>query len=76
MKKEYTETLTHDYFPLLFSTYSLDVICPTKSKPLAKFALNPYPIHDTMNGMDLSLIHLKDEDAGMCDYVFFIQNCL
>ena len=31
-------------------------------KPLAKFALNPYPIHHP-NEMDVGVIHLKEEDA-------------
>lgn len=31
-------------------------------KPLAKFALNPYPIHHP-NEMDVAVIHLKEEDA-------------
>jgi hypothetical protein len=33
-------------------------------EPLAKFALNPYPIHHP-KGMDLAVIHLKDEDAAL-----------
>ena len=33
-------------------------------KPLAKFALNPYPIHHP-NEMDVAVIHLKDEDAAL-----------
>ena len=32
--------------------------------PLAKFALNPYPIHHPRE-MDLAIIHLKDEDAAL-----------
>lgn len=33
-------------------------------RPLAKFALNPYPIHHP-TGMDLAVIHLKDEDEAL-----------
>lgn len=33
-------------------------------RPLAKFALNPYPIHHP-NEMDLAVIHLKDEDEAL-----------
>ena len=33
-------------------------------RPLAKFALNPYPIHHP-KGMDLAVIHLKDEDEAL-----------
>jgi len=33
-------------------------------QPLAKFALNPYPIHHP-NEMDVAVIHLKDEDAAL-----------
>jgi hypothetical protein len=32
--------------------------------PLAKLALNPYPIHHPCE-MDLAIIHLKDEDAAL-----------
>jgi len=32
--------------------------------PLAKFALNPYPIHHPSE-MDIAIIHLKDEDAAL-----------
>lgn len=32
--------------------------------PLAKFALNPYPIHHPKE-MDLAVIHLKDEDEAL-----------
>lgn len=42
--------------------YSLEVY--DKHKPLAKFALNPYPIHHP-EGRDLALIHLKQEEEGM-----------
>lgn len=46
-------------------SYSLDVICSTKpGVSLAKFALNPYPIHHPEN-MDLSIIHLKNENAAL-----------
>jgi hypothetical protein len=31
--------------------------------PVAKFALNPYPIHHP-NGLDVAVIHLKGEDEG------------
>lgn len=31
--------------------------------PVAKFALNPYPIHHP-NGLDVAVIHLKGEDDG------------
>ena len=36
--------------------------------PVAKFALNPYPIHHP-NGLDVAVIHLKGEDDGesQCD---------
>ena len=33
-------------------------------RPLAKFALSPYPLHHP-GGMDLALIHLKDEDEAL-----------
>jgi hypothetical protein len=33
-------------------------------KPLAKFALNPYPIHHPKE-VDVALIHLKEEDSAM-----------
>lgn len=33
-------------------------------RPLAKFALNPHPIHHP-TGMDLAVIHLKDEDETL-----------
>lgn len=33
-------------------------------RPLAKFALNPYPIHHP-NEMDMAVIHLKDEDSAL-----------
>lgn len=33
-------------------------------RPLAKFALNPYPIHHPKE-MDLAVIHLKDEDDAL-----------
>lgn len=33
-------------------------------QPLAKFALNPYPIHHP-NEMDVAVIHLKDEDEAL-----------
>ena len=33
-------------------------------EPLAKFALNPHPIHHPKE-MDLTAIHLKDEDAAL-----------
>jgi len=33
-------------------------------KPLAKFALNPYPIHHPQ-GMDVAVIHLKQEDTAL-----------
>ncbi|KAL7548673.1 hypothetical protein ACHAWF_011947 [Thalassiosira exigua] len=33
-------------------------------RPLAKFALNPYPIHHPKE-LDLSVIHLKQEDAAL-----------
>ena len=42
--------------------YSLEVYDSTKS--LAKFALNPYPIHHP-EGRDLALIHLKQEEEGI-----------
>ena len=32
-------------------------------KPLAKFALNPFPIHHPQD-MDIAVIHLKQEDTG------------
>ena len=38
--------------------------------PIAKFALNPYPIHHP-NGLDVAVIHLKGEDDGE-----FIAYCL
>lgn len=34
-----------------------------KFEPIAKFALNPYPIHHP-NGLDVAVIHLKGEDEG------------
>ena len=34
-----------------------------KFEPIAKFALNPYPIHHP-NGLDVAVIHLKSEDEG------------
>ena len=44
--------------------YSLEVYDPEKPKEaLAKFALNPYPIHHP-DGRDLAIIHLKQEDEG------------
>jgi hypothetical protein len=48
------------------STYSLEVYDneSTPPKSLAKFALNPYPIHHP-EGKDVALIHLKDEDASL-----------
>ena len=33
-------------------------------KALAKFALNPYPIHDD-RGADLAMLHLKQEEAAL-----------
>eukprot|EP00529_Nitzschia_sp_RCC80_P011458 CAMPEP_0113477650 /NCGR_PEP_ID=MMETSP0014_2-20120614/20317_1 /TAXON_ID=2857 /ORGANISM="Nitzschia sp." /LENGTH=613 /DNA_ID=CAMNT_0000370751 /DNA_START=80 /DNA_END=1922 /DNA_ORIENTATION=- /assembly_acc=CAM_ASM_000159 len=54
-------------------TYSLEVYghCSDGSdtgvseiKSLAKFALNPYPIHHP-EGKDVALIHLKDEDSSL-----------
>lgn len=39
-----------------------DTDVPNKS--LAKFALNPYPIHHP-EGKDVALIHLKDEEASL-----------
>jgi hypothetical protein len=42
--------------------YSLEVY--DKHKPLAKFALNPYPIHHP-EGRDLALIHLKQEEEAL-----------
>ena len=40
------------------------MICSSQpDKSIAKFALNPYPIHHPEN-MDLSIIHLKNETAG------------
>lgn len=45
--------------------YSLEVIDTSKpaQEALAKFALNPYPIHHP-DGRDLALIHLKQEAEG------------
>ena len=46
--------------------YTLEVFDPRKpQEALGKFALNPYPIHDP-DGRDLALIHLKQEEEGMC----------
>lgn len=46
-------------------SYTLDVFSPSKpNESLAKFALNPYPIHHPGN-LDLSIIHLKDEEAAL-----------
>ena len=39
--------------------------------PLAKFALNPYPIHHP-KGMDVAVIHLKQEDTGECGRYFLL----
>lgn len=48
------------------SVYSLEVYDPEKPKEaLAKFALNPYPIHHP-EGRDMALIHLKQEEEGRC----------
>jgi len=47
-------------------SYSLEVydsLQPQKGA-LAKFALNPYPIHHPA-GMDLAIIHLKNEEAAL-----------
>jgi hypothetical protein len=48
------------------SEYSLEVVCPSNpaSQPLAKFALNPYPIHHP-DGLDLAVIHLKQEEDSL-----------
>ena len=59
------------------STYSLEVyghygddgsastgVPVSEIKSLAKFALNPYPIHHP-EGKDVALIHLKDEDSSL-----------
>ena len=44
--------------------YSLEVFDPQKpQEALAKFALNPYPIHHP-EGRDIALIHLKQEEEG------------
>jgi hypothetical protein len=42
------------------SEYSLEVVCPSnpESQPLAKFALNPYPIHHP-DGLDLAVVTLR-----------------
>jgi hypothetical protein len=49
--------------------YSLEVYDPEKPKDaLAKFALNPYPIHHP-EGRDMALIHLKEEDEGKARYI-------
>jgi hypothetical protein len=46
--------------------YSLEVYDPEKpQEALAKFALNPYPIHHP-EGRDMALIHLKQEEEGKC----------
>ena len=48
------------------SVYSLEVYDPDKPKEtaaLAKFELNPYPIHHP-EGRDMALIHLKQEEEG------------
>jgi hypothetical protein len=46
------------------SAYSLEVYDPEKpQEALAKFALNPYPIHHP-EGRDMALIHLKQEEEG------------
>jgi len=45
--------------------YSLEVFDPQKPlEPLAKFALNPYPIHDP-TGRDLAVVHLKEEQTAL-----------
>lgn len=48
------------------SEYSLEVFCPSnpEGEPLAKFALNPYPIHHP-GGLDLAVIHLKEEESSL-----------
>jgi len=43
--------------------YSLDVINSNKES-LARFACNPYPLHHPQ-GLDLAIIHLKDEEATL-----------
>lgn len=37
---------------------------PSSYAPLAKFALNPFPIHHPKE-LDIAVIHLKDEDAAL-----------
>jgi hypothetical protein len=55
---------THFFFGS--SVYSLEVYDPEKpQEALAKFALNPYPIHHP-EGRDLALIHLKQEEESKC----------
>jgi hypothetical protein len=52
-----------------FSAYSLEIFDPDQPEiALAKFALSPFPIHHP-NGMDLAIIHLKQEETGMYGYV-------
>lgn len=49
---------------MVYSAYSLEVYDPEKpQEALAKFALNPYPIHHP-EGRDMALIHLKQEEEG------------
>lgn len=49
--------------------YSLEVFDPKKpQEALAKFALNPYPIHHP-DGRDMALIHLKQEEEGTYCFV-------
>lgn len=46
-------------------SYSLEVFDPQKpAEALAKFALNPYPIHHP-SGMDLAIMHLKQEETAL-----------
>lgn len=64
MWKEYYPQDWISQVDLEHCAYSLDVICSSQpDKSLAKFALNPYPIHHP-ESMDLSIIHLKNETTG------------
>lgn len=53
--------------------YSLEVFDSQKpQEALAKFALNPYPIHHP-EGRDVALIHLKQEEEGMCILLVLVE---
>jgi hypothetical protein len=64
---EWRDFYPHDWLQRIrqeHCTYSVEVYEPETGQSLAKFALNPYPIHHPQK-LDVAVIHLKQEEENL-----------